>query len=138
MFALTAGGAIAQAMPDVCITPIPSPTGPIPTPLPYPNIANTATTIPPTTALNVLICGMPALNLTSRIAMSNGDEAGVNGGVASGMIMGPAAFFTGSAKVIVRGAPITRLTSQTGHNGMSSNTVGVALVPSQVKVLVLS
>jgi hypothetical protein len=62
---------------------------------------------------------------------------GVNMGVASGMVMGPSEFILGSFTVFKEGAPAQRLTSMTGHNGLSMNCPGVTLVPSQVTVLVL-
>jgi len=129
---------MCQGSPDVCTTPVPSPAGPVPTPIPYVNISNGSTAIPPTTAMKVLVLGMPALNMNTKIGTSNGDEPGVQMGVASGMIMGPTDFLMGSTKAMIGGAPAVKLTSQTGHNGMSMNCPGTALAPSQTKVLLLS
>jgi len=133
MFQLTMQGGMTMGLPDVCLTPTPA--GPIP--IPYPNISTGATTNPATTALTVLTDCMPSLNQMSMIAISNGDNAGVNLGVASGMVMGPTEFILGSFTVLKEGAPAQRLTSITGHNGLSMNCPGVALAPSQVTVLVL-
>jgi hypothetical protein len=47
MFANCSMGGMQFAMPDVCLTPIPSPAGPIPTPIPYPNTAMLPMAIPP-------------------------------------------------------------------------------------------
>ncbi len=134
MFQLTMAGGMNQGFPDVCLTP--TPVGPVP--VPYPNISTGATANPATTALTVLTDGMPSLTLRSMIPLSNGDQPGVNGGVASGMIMGPTTFTVGSTAVLQGGAPAVRLTSMTGQNGLSMNCPGVALAPSQVKVLILS
>ncbi len=133
MYQLTTQGGTTLGNPDVCLTPTPG--GPVPTP--YPNTSSCATANPATTVLNVLTDGMPALNQRSMIPMSNGDNAGVNLGVASGMVMGPTTFTLGSTKVLKGGAPAMRLTSMTGHNGISMNCPGTAVAPSQTKVLVL-
>jgi len=133
MFQLTCAGGMNLGFPDVCLTP--TPVGPIP--VPYPNMTTGATANPATTALTVLTDGMPSLNQMSMIPISNGDNAGVNMGVASGLVMGPTEFILGSVTVIKEGAPAQRLTSITGHNGVSMNAPGVSLAPSQVTVLVL-
>lgn len=133
MFQLTMGGGTSLGVPDVCLTP--SPVGPVP--VPYPNTSMGATSNPLTTTLTVLTDGMPSLNQMSQTLISMGDNAGVSMGVASGMVMGPQEFILGSFTVLKEGAPAQRLTSITGHNGLSMNCPGVALVPSQVTVLVL-
>ena len=106
-------------------------------PIPYPNISMGTMAIPPTTAMKVLIAGGFAHNLGTKIAMSNGDQPGVGGGVASGMIMGPTSFLMGSTATMFGGKPATRLTSMTGQNGSSMNAVGATIAPAQTKVLVL-
>ncbi len=133
MFQSTSGGSMNLGFPDVCLTP--TPVGPIP--IPYPNISTGATSNPTTTALTVLTDGMPSLNQMSMTTTSSGDNMGVNMGVASGMVMGPSEFILGSFTVFKEGALAQRLTSMTGHNGLSMNCPGVTLVPSQVTVLVL-
>lgn len=133
MFQLTMAGGMNLGIPDVCLTP--TPVGPIP--IPYPNISTGATTNPATVALTVLTDGMPSLNQMSMGTISNGDNLGVNLGVASGMVMGPTEFILGSFTVFKGGTPAQRLTSMTGHNGLSMNCPGVSLAPSQVTVLVL-
>jgi len=133
MFQLTSAGGMNLGVPDVCLTP--TPVGPIT--VPYPNTSTGATANPATTALTVLTDGMPSLNQMSMIPMSSGDNPGVNLGVASGLVMGPTEFILGSVTVIKEGAPAQRLTSITGHNGVSMNAPGVSLAPSQVTVIVL-
>lgn len=133
MFQQTMMGGMTMGFPDVCLTP--TPVGPIP--IPYPNISTGVTTIPTTTAITVLTDCMPSHNQMSEIFISNGDNAGVNMGVASGMVMGPTEFILGSLTVLKGGMPAQRMTSMTGHNGLSMNCPGVALAPSQVTVLVL-
>ena len=131
MFAVTKQAGQCMAMPDVCNTPIP-PAGPVP--LPYPNIAMPMMGNPATT--KVMISGMPALTKSSKITMSNGNQAGVNGGVVSGKIMGPAEFIMGSMKVKLEGNPAVRMGDTTKQN--DGNAVGAVLVPSQVKVMIMS
>ncbi|MFC3680117.1 DUF4150 domain-containing protein [Bacterioplanoides pacificum] len=133
MFANCSVGGNNMAMPDVCITPI----GPAMVPIPYPNISMCMMAIPPTTAMKVLISGGPAHNLGTKIAMSNGDQPGVGGGVVSHMIMGPTKYLMGATATMIGGKPAARLSSMTGHNGSSMNTVGATIAPSQVKVMVM-
>ncbi len=134
MFANSQMGGLNLAAPDVCLTPVAG----VPTPVPYPNIALGSTALPPTACLKVLIMGLPAHNLMTLIPMSNGDNAGVNLGVLSGMVMGPSRHLMGSTSVLIGGSPATRLSSPTGQNGLSLNASGATLVPAQTKVLILS
>jgi hypothetical protein len=129
MFANSQMMGMDLAFPDVCITPaVP------PVPVPYPNIAMGPMAIP--NQMTVLIEAMPAHNLGTVIPMTNGDNAGVIGGVASGTDMGPSRHLLGANTVLFGGMPVTRLTSMSLQN--STNAPGVRLVPSQVKVLVLA
>jgi hypothetical protein len=130
MFANTQMMGMDLGFPDVCLTP--SPAGPVP--IPYPNIAMapTATGFVP----NVFIGSAPAHNLMTSIPMTNGDNAGVATGVASGTVMATARHVTAAFTVLVGGAPLTRLTSIAIQN--STNCPGARIVPSQLKVLVLS
>lgn len=134
MFANTQMGGMSLGFPDVCLTPIPSPAGPIPTPLPYPNIAMGMLAVP--AVYIVLFGGAPAENLLSVTPMSTGDEAGAMMGVASGMIAGPDRPLLGSFKVLVGGIFATRLT--TLSMGNLTNCPSVSLAPAQVRVLLLS
>lgn len=132
MFANTQMGGIKFAFPDVCKTP--SPVGPIP--IPYPNIATNMTSIP--NVFNVFIGCAPAHNLATTGTISNGDNAGVLGGVASQIMMGPCREQMGSTNVFIGGMPATKMLSLTGQNGMAQNIPGINLAPSQVKVMILS
>jgi hypothetical protein len=134
MFANTQMGGMSLGFPDVCLTPIPSPAGPIPTPLPYPNIAMGMMGVP--AVYVVLFGGAPAENLLTMVPMSSGNEAGVMGGVASGVFIGPDRSLMGSFKVMVGGMFATRMTSMTIQN--STNCPGVSLVPAQVTVILFS
>jgi hypothetical protein len=130
MFANSQAGGQDFAFPDVCLTPAP-PAPPVP--VPYPNM----TTRPMATnaVYKVLIAGTPAHNMNTEIPVSNGDNAGVNMGVASGRDMGSSRCTTGATMVLIGGMPGTRLTSSTMQNG--TNAVGACIVPSQTTVLLL-
>jgi hypothetical protein len=130
MFANTQMMGMDMGFPDVCLTPTPA--GPVP--IPYPNTAMGNMAIP--NIPNILIMGMPAHNMATTIPMTNGDNAGVALGVASGTVMGPSRHLTGAFTVLLNGAPATRLTSMSLQN--STNCPGVRTVPSQTLVLLLA
>ena len=134
MFANSQMGGVKTGFPDVCLTPIPTPAGPVPTPIPYPNVAMGMMGVP--AAYNVLMGGTPAHNMLTVVPLSNGDNAGVNMGVASGAVMGPGRNMTAAFTVLAGGMPLTRMTSVSMQN--STNCPGMDLVPSQLKVLVLA
>lgn len=129
MFANSQMMGIDMGFPDVCLTPTPAPV-----PIPYPNIAAGPMGVP--AAYNVLFMGTPAHNMMTTIPLTNGDNAGVALGVASGLVMGPARHILPATTVIVGGAPATRLTSMSIQN--STNCPGARIVPSQVRVLILA
>ncbi len=132
MLAKTSAGGACMAFPDVCLTP--APPAPAPVPIPYPNIGvdPTDTGFVP----NVLLTCTPAHNMSTQPVMSNGDNAGVMMGVASGTVMGPTRTVTAAFTVLVGGMPLGRLTSVTIQN--STNAPGAKLVPSVTNVLVLA
>jgi hypothetical protein len=130
MFANTQMMGMDMAFPDVCLTPA----GPVVVPVPYPNIGMGPTAIPNQTV--VLVMAMPAHNLGTVTPLTNGDNAGVGEGVASGMVMGPSRHLTGSFTVLFEGMPATRLTSMSLQN--STNAPGARLVPSQPLLLLLA
>lgn len=129
MYANSQLSGIDLAFPDVCLTPTPAPV-----PVPYPNIAVGSMGVP--AVYNVLFQCTPAHNMSTVVPLSNGDNAGVNTGVASGMVMGPGRHLTGSFTTLVGMMPATRMTSVSLQN--STNAVGARLTPSQVKVLLLA
>ena len=130
MFAKTQMPAISLGFPDVCLTP--SPVGPIP--IPYPNIAMTSTSIP--SIFNQFTCAMPDHNLATVTPISNGDNAGVALGVASGLVMGPSRDMLGSFKVFKSCMPATKMLMPTMQN--STNAPGMNLSPCQIKVLIMA
>ena len=131
MPASTKGGGQCLAVPDVCKTP--SFGGPVP--IPYPNIGmvNQATK----TTTKVKFKGKQVCTKKSEMSRSQGDEAGVAGGVVSGGNMGKIAYKKCSSKVKAQGQKVAYLTSMTGHNGSNANhPAGAQIAPSQTKVLV--
>ena len=74
--------ALGFAFPDVCLTPVVAPV-----PIPYPNFSMRSVSIP--TVFNVFTMVMPNHNLLTMQPITMGDNAGVNLGVATGMVMGP-------------------------------------------------
>lgn len=129
MFANTQMMGTDMGFPDVCLTPTPAPV-----PIPYPNIAMGPMGTP--AAYTVLFECAPAHNLSTVVPMTNGDNAGVNMGVASGTVMGPSRHLTAAFTVLVKGMPATRLTSMSLQN--STNCPGARIVPSQPKVILLA
>jgi hypothetical protein len=88
------------------------------------------------TTTKVMVQMMPALTEASKIPLSAGDEAGVAGGVVSGVNMGPAAFRTSSSKVSFEGKKAVMLTGVVAHNGSNANMpAGACIAPSQMAVI---
>ena len=70
-------GGSGKAFPDVCLSPPPAPTGPVP--VPYPNIADAGDLSEGSSTVKVN--GEPtALEDKSYVSTSSGDEAGNQGG----------------------------------------------------------
>ena len=132
MFANTQMMGTDMAFPDVCLTP--APPAPSPVPIPYPNIGLGPTKIP--VPVTVLFMACPSHNLATVAPLTNGDNAGVSMGVASGTVMGPAKNMTASFTILLKGAPATKMTSMSQQN--STDSVGATIVPSQPKVILLA
>ena len=127
MLVSTFGPGMSLGMPDVCKTP------PFAIPAPFPNIGNNAMAVPG--YFTIMINGMPELNMASMYTLTNGDEGGAMGGVASGIIMGMGRPMLPSMAVFVGGMPVWRMTAMTIQN--LSNAPGVTSVPSQTVKAVL-
>lgn len=132
MFANTQMMGQDMGFPDVCLTP--APPAPAPIPIPYPNIAMGPMAVP--NVPTILILGMPVHNLGTTIPMTNGDNAGVAMGVASGTVMGPSRHLVGSFTMLWMNMPASRLTSMSLQN--STNCPGCRIVPSQTNVVILA
>lgn len=103
-------GISTATIPDVCKTP--SPGGPVP--VPYPNIAQSITLSSGTT--NVKGDKMMASVKGSKFALSNGDNAGVAGGVKSSTFMKEATWILYSFDVKLQKKNAGRLTDKMFHN----------------------
>jgi hypothetical protein len=119
-------GISTATIPDVCKTP--SPGGPVP--IPYPNIAQSITLSKGTTSVKS-DKAMAAVK-GSKFALSNGDNAGVAGGVKSSTFMKEATWILYSFDVKLNGKNAARFTDKMFHN--SQNTVNLAGVLQQVLV----
>ncbi|MBI5557774.1 MAG: DUF4150 domain-containing protein [Deltaproteobacteria bacterium] len=117
-------GGMAIAFPDVCKTPTPA--GPVP--IPYPNIALSKDASKVTKKVKVDKKGVMVKG--SKIAVSQGDEAGTaGGGVVSSKIKGTAEFMNYSFDVKFEGKTVARLTDPMMQNqGSQGNTATPAEV----------
>ncbi len=111
-------GISTATIPDVCKTP--SPGGPVP--VPYPNISQSATLAKGTTTVKA--DGMMIATKGSEFALSNGDNAGVAGGVKSSTFMKESTWILYSFDVKMDGSNACRLSDKKLQN--HENTVDVA------------
>lgn len=111
-------GISIATIPDVCKTP--SPAGPVP--IPYPNIAQSITLSGGTTTVK----GDKAMtaNKGSKFSLSNGDNAGVAGGVKSSTFMKEATWILYSFDVKMDGKNACRLTDKMFHNSENAANLG--------------
>lgn len=108
--------------PDVCVTPV----GPVPTPIPYPNMAMNAAAVP--FAMTLYLSFVNALNMGSVIPMTLGDQPGT-----LSPFMGPGRYTMGNPVVNVEGLPAINLLCPTTGNNMI-NGLGAVVVPSVTNV----
>jgi hypothetical protein len=113
--------------PDVALTP------PAMAPVPYANKADGSMAVGQVS--NVFFGGAQAHNLSTKIPITDGKNAGV-AGVASGTSASVSRPVTGATKVLLGGMPASRLTSMNQQN--SGNVPGARVSPSQTKVLLLA
>ena len=127
-----AGGQLA-AFPDVCKVPAP-PAPPVPTP--FPNLAMCNTASSGTCTSKVKVENQPIITISTEFPRSQGDEAGVAGGVSSGTNMDKVVIKKGVSKVKIEGDDAVNLLKTTAHNGSSANApAGAIVAPGQTKVL---
>lgn len=101
---------VHQVFPDACKTPTPAGTPPIP----YPNIGSSIfTTDGPK---KVTVDGVMPMVQGAKYPLTNGDEAGVAGGVASGVNLGEAEFMLYSFDVKFEGKNVCRTGDPMFHN----------------------
>lgn len=126
-------GGMCLGVPDVCKVPAP-PAPPIPTP--FPNMGNVANAT--STSTKVMIENKDTVVEMSEIPNSDGDQAGVAGGVVSNTVAMKVVFRLGSSKVKAEGKAVAYQTAMTAHNGDNANMpAGLFAVPAQFKVLVM-
>lgn len=111
-------GISTATIPDVCKTP--SPGGPVP--VPYPNVAQSITLSDGTTTVKG--DKMMAAIKGSKFALSNGDNAGVAGGVKSSVFMKEATWILYSFDVKLNGKNACRLTDKMFHNAENAANLG--------------
>ena len=107
--------------PDVCKTP----SGPSVVPVPYQITSLCSSASGEVT--NVCMTGIPCLNLASILTTVIGDEAGVAGGVKSGVNKSTCEFISGSSTVNAGGKPVIRHTDPAKMN--NGNTIGKVVYP---------
>lgn len=118
------------AVPDVYLQV--TPVGPVPIPLM--SMGMRATEIP--TNFRFLLTCMPSHNMTNVAPVT---ISGPGPGVASGMVCSNSRNMKGSMKLMLGAMPATRaFLDPTAQNGLTPNSMGVTLVPSQIRMLSLS
>ena len=122
-------GISMATIPDVCKTP--SPGGPIP--IPYPNISQSATLDKGTTTVKA-DGGMMIAIKGSEFSLSNGDNAGVAGGVKSSTFMKESTWILYSFDVKMDGSNACRLSDKKFQNHENTADLGGFIV-SPVNVL---
>ncbi len=131
--AASKAGGMCMGIPDVCKVPAP-PAPPIP--MPFPNMAMLATATK--TCAKVQIEFMDVVVETSEMPSSQGDEAGVAGGVVSNTFAQKVVFKLGSTTVKAAGKGLAYQSALTAHNGSNPNMpAGLHTAPSQGKVSVM-
>jgi hypothetical protein len=113
LVASVASAHIAMAPVDVCKTPAP-PAPPIP--IPYPNIA-LSSTMGPGYATKTFAMGTPMWTKKGKSALSNGDNAGVAGGLMSSKVMGMCEIVMASPDVTAEGGGVVRTMDMSDSNG---------------------
>jgi hypothetical protein len=112
-------GISMATIPDVCKTP--SPGGPVP--IPYPNISQSATLDKGTTTVKA-DGGMMIAIKGSEFSLSNGDNAGVAGGVKSSTFMKESTWILYSFDVKMDGKNACRLTDKKFQNHENTADMG--------------
>jgi uncharacterized Zn-binding protein involved in type VI secretion len=121
-------GVSMATIPDVCKTP--SPGGSVP--MPYPNISQSATLANGTTTVKA--DGMMIAIKGSEFSLSNGDNAGVAGGVKSSTFMKESTWLLYSFDVKMDGKNACRLTDKKLQNHENTADLG-GFIQSPVNVL---
>lgn len=136
MFPLsTKMGGTLTAFPDTC--KVPAPPSPSPVPTPFPNLAMCAMADSSTCTQKVKVLNQPVLVASSEIPRTQGDEAGVAGGVVSGTFGDKAVYRMGEPRVQFEGKDVVTMLKPTAHNGSNANApAGAQVAPSQTQVII--
>lgn len=121
----------AATIPDVCKTP--SPAGPVP--IPYPNISQSVSLAKGTST--VKSDGMMIAIHGSEFSLSNGDNAGVAGGVKSSMFMKESTWILYSFDVKMDGKGTCRLSDKKFQNHENTVNLGGAVGPPVAPAVVM-
>src|SRR6202044_37365 len=114
------GAGMNLCFPDVCLTP------PLAIPIPYPNMAMNATTVP--FAIKTFFSFVPALNTGSIAPLTLGDQAGCDS-----PFMGPGMVTVGNPTVFIEGLPGPNLLCPAPRSDMIA-PIGAVMVPSVTTV----
>jgi carboxyl-terminal processing protease len=121
--AINRGAGGTFAFPDVCMTPA----APAPLPIPYPNFGLTAMSVP--FSPNVLLTFVNAINMSTGLMLTMGDE----GGVAHPTFKGAARYSMGNPIVSIHMLPGIMLCALSTGNNMNA-PLGANLIPSVTNV----
>lgn len=129
--ATTKAGGKCFVAPNVC--KVPSPAGPVPTPMASQASPSTASK----TIKKVLVEKKEVCVETSQMKSSSGDEAGTLKGVVSSTQGGAVQFKGHSSKVYARNKKMVHHLARTSHNGSNANVpVGSHVTASQSRVMI--
>ena len=105
-------GGLSTVFPDVCKAP--APPAPSPIPIPYPNIGQASDTSQGPTSVKT--DGQMPMVKGAKYMKSSGDEAGVAGGIISGVNMSECEFMLYSFDVKFEGNNVCRMSDPLFHN----------------------
>lgn len=111
-----ASNGFTMAFPDVCKTP--APPAPSPVPIPYPNVGNSMMASKGVSK-RVKNNRQKVMVKSAKYSMTNGDNAGIAGGIISSKFMGTAAILNQSFSTKYEKKGVGRLTDPHGVNGGS-------------------
>lgn len=131
-YASTTEGGQTFAFPNVCNTPSPSGTVPIP----YTSIGSVSDADTDTCSEDVTIANKECCTVESEIGSTSSDEAGTSGGVISGQNSDLCVWENGSSKVNIEGDAAVRFLDPVASNGDSANAYGAQISPSQTTVII--
>ena len=121
----TASSGTCVGFPNVCLTPVPTPGGPVDVPIPYPSVGQLSSAEKQSGDPTVFAGGDPVVTTDFEIGDTTGDAAGTSGGVKSGAQSGAVTFPSASSSVNAQGSAVVRMFDQTEQN--DGNCAGTCL-----------